>query len=188
MFLCVCACVLCPHFSLSLSLPPFRPASLPVFFARALSLCVHQLQMKAEFCKYRASQQCAACIMTTLRIHPHVKHVDIELPSCSMLMSDWSPRLTYYTTYQRHNVSHIADNIITAATHLSKNIILSLNPQPDAVDKHVGSFNKRYTADFLQSVDAALTAYGQIDECHKTPQQHTGAASGASAQAAVNPN
>ena len=112
----------------------------------SLTILVYLLDvvvLKVQFCRYRASEVCAACVMSLLRL----RQLDAGIASASAAKSasaaaaksgslsdggnlylskkhssafapgdsHWSPHLSYYTCYRRKEVAHISDEVLASA-------------------------------------------------------------------------
>ena len=120
---------------------------------RSLTVCVRSCtcstQIKSQFCRYRASEQCAACVMSVLRVLPFLGNADIIIRGTR----DWSPQLAYYTGYSRQTIAVVADRLLAEAVDVSAKIVNGFTAD---VSNSAGSFRKRYDQDFLVSIHQVL--------------------------------
>lgn len=120
---------------------------------------VRAVQIRAQFCRYRASQIAAACIMAAQRVWQK---------RCGLKSCDWGPRLSYYSGCTREDIAPIADSAMAEAADVSAKVIAGQQPPPavpdpsgpSRVDQDVGSFTKRYCIDFVTMIHADLGARG----------------------------
>jgi hypothetical protein len=152
---------------------------------RILVYLLDVVVLRVEFCKYRASQVCAACVMSVLRLRQlaagNVSAAAAEPGSLSDGVklclskkhsrpfapedSHWSPQLAYYTRYSHKEVAPISDEVLASAVDVSKTVMRWLNTSEDTPGKHINSISQRYTAEFLEALDAVLREYSKSSKC-----------------------
>jgi len=86
-------------------------------------------------------------------------HVSSDGTPCRPQISAWSPQLAYYTGYTIDDMSEIANQIMSSATHVLKKVIAGFVAESSGTsrpDQHVGSFQKRYGKEFLERINSGL--------------------------------
>jgi len=119
---------------------------------RVLVFILDTVLLRAEFCRFRASHQAAACIMAVLRVQQMV--VGPRAPP------DWSPHLTFCAGCTREELAPLADRVLAAAADVSEKVVTSFRGGHGVRDEDVPSFSERFSSDFVTLLHDTLTGWG----------------------------
>ena len=135
--------------------------------ASVLVLLMDALLVTTGLCQYRASHQCAGCIMATRLLartatdmDRRAREIATKVPVLPSRV--WTPRLEYYTGYTRQQVEEVAWRVIDAAAGVTCAVVAAGTESevPPDSPQHT-AFHKRYPPSFIAEANKILLQAAQ---------------------------